>query len=227
MPPKPAPVLVFDVNETLLDLQALEPVFESVFGEARALRDWFSELILYSQTLTLTGCYRPFNELAAAVLRMRGEVTGVAVSDADVAALGEAIRAMPAHEDAAAGLTRLQEAGLRLVTLTNAPPAAGPSPLDKAGIAHFFEAHFSVDEVRQFKPAAAVYRRVASHLGVELGDLCLVACHVWDTIGAQAAGCQGAFIRRPGNAVLHIRDTPAPDFTADDLHNLATQMGCP
>jgi hypothetical protein len=60
-------------------------VFESVFGEARALRDWFSELILYSQTLTLTGCYRPFNELAAAVLRMRGEVTGVAVSDADVA----------------------------------------------------------------------------------------------------------------------------------------------
>jgi 2-haloacid dehalogenase len=39
-PPSPS-VLVFDVNETLLDITALEPVFAQVFGDPRVLREWF------------------------------------------------------------------------------------------------------------------------------------------------------------------------------------------
>ena len=226
MSPRPAPVLVFDVNETLLDLRVLEPFFNELFGEPRALRDWFAELILYSQTLTVAGYYRPFNELAAAVLRMRGAVAGVEITDAHTRSLGEAIRRMPAHPDVAPGLRRLREAGFRLVTLTNSPPSAGPSPLEGAGVADYFEDHFSVDAVGAFKPAPACYHQVARRLGVGTGDLCLVACHVWDTIGAQALGCQGAFVRRPGNAVIDVAEVPTPDFIADDLISLATQLGC-
>jgi 2-haloacid dehalogenase len=32
------PLIVFDVNETLLDLQAMEPIFERIFAEKRAMR---------------------------------------------------------------------------------------------------------------------------------------------------------------------------------------------
>jgi 2-haloacid dehalogenase len=32
------PLIAFDVNETLLDLQSMEPVFERIFGEKRAMR---------------------------------------------------------------------------------------------------------------------------------------------------------------------------------------------
>jgi 2-haloacid dehalogenase len=32
------PLIVFDVNETLPDLQALEPTFERIFGEKGAMR---------------------------------------------------------------------------------------------------------------------------------------------------------------------------------------------
>jgi 2-haloacid dehalogenase len=36
------PLIVFDVNETLLDLQTMEPIFERIFGERQAMRLWFA-----------------------------------------------------------------------------------------------------------------------------------------------------------------------------------------
>jgi 2-haloacid dehalogenase len=36
--------LVFDVNETLLDVAALDPLFERLFGDSRARVEWFLTL---------------------------------------------------------------------------------------------------------------------------------------------------------------------------------------
>ena len=215
------PIIVFDVNETLLDITTLEPLFQRVFGDAAVMREWFAQLVLYSQTLTLSGRYTPFGEIAAGVIRMVGETRNVAVGDDDVAELRRRIGSMPAHPDVAPALAKLRDAGFRLVTLTNSPPSAAPTPLDKAGIAEFFEASHSVDSVGRFKPAPETYRLVAEAHGVATGDLCLVACHVWDTIGAQAAGCYGALVTRPGNAVLHAPETPVPAIVATDLGAIA------
>ena len=38
-------VIVCDVNETLLDLGSLEPHFKQVFGDGRALQDWFATVL--------------------------------------------------------------------------------------------------------------------------------------------------------------------------------------
>ena len=70
------PLLVFDVNETLLDIEALAPHFQRIYGDAGVLREWFAQLILYSEAITLTGNYVPFGELAGAVAQqalLRGE----------------------------------------------------------------------------------------------------------------------------------------------------------
>ena len=64
------PFIVFDVNETLLDLESLTPTFERIFGDRLALRRWFAELILYSEALTLAGIYVPFTDIGGAVLNM-------------------------------------------------------------------------------------------------------------------------------------------------------------
>jgi 2-haloacid dehalogenase len=61
-------------------------------------------------------------------------------------------------------------------------------------------------------------------MGVAISELCLVACHFWDTIGAQAAGCRGALIRRPHNAILPATEVPIPDFVSSDLTDLADQI---
>ena len=47
-------VLVFDVNETLIDIESMTPLFERVFGDPQAMREWFNQLVLYSMTATLS-----------------------------------------------------------------------------------------------------------------------------------------------------------------------------
>jgi 2-haloacid dehalogenase len=59
--------------------------------------------------------------------------------------------------------------------------------------------------------------QVANGLGVAESDICMVVCHFWDTIGAQASGCRAALILRPGNALLPASGAPLPDIVADDL----------
>ncbi|HBB83587.1 MAG TPA: haloacid dehalogenase type II [Sulfitobacter sp.] len=221
---KPVSTIVFDVNETLLDITTLEPLFARVFGDALVLREWFAELILYSQTMTLSGRYAPFGALAGGVLRMVGANKAVAVTDDDVAELKSLIGSMPAHPDVAPALRKLREAGFRLVTLTNSPPSPAPTPLEKAGIADYFDRSFSVDEVAQFKPHPATYQMVAGALDLQTDDLCMVACHLWDTIGAQAAGCQGAFLTRPNNNLIKAENVPQPHYLSDDLVDLAKQI---
>lgn len=215
-------ILVFDVNETLIDITTIEPLFERLFGDRRVMREWFAQLVLYSQATTIAGAYTPFGALGAGVLRMLGAIHGIAIDDADVAELSERVGSMPALPDAAAALRRLSDAGFRLVTLTNsAPPADGPTPLERAGLAPFFERSFSVHEVRRAKPAPETYRMVAEALGVEMDALCLVAAHAWDTIGAEGAGCAAALVMSPGNAPLDVENVPQPQIVAPTLTAVA------
>jgi 2-haloacid dehalogenase len=218
-------LLIFDVNETLLDLESLEPLFERLFGDRRCLREWFGQLILYSMTASLAARYTDFFTLAAGVLQMVGQVHGVAVDDADVGELRAGLLCMPPHPDVEPALRRLHDAGFRMVTLTNSPAgSSGGSPLQRAALAHHFEHNFSVDERRVFKPAAAVYQMVSDRMQVPARACCMVAAHVWDTIGAQAVGMTGAFIRRRGNAVLNVPGVVPPTWSAEDLGGLADQL---
>jgi len=217
-------IIVFDVNETLLDIDTLTPLFTRVFGKQRVLREWFAQLVLYSQTMTLSGLYTPFGELGVGALQMVADIRQVTLTDDDINEFKERMSALPAHPDAAPALTRLRDAGFRLVTLTNSASSAPPTPLEKAGLSQYFEQHFSIETVGKFKPAPGTYQLVADTLAVDTSDLCLVACHLWDTIGAQAAGCRGAFLTRPYNAMLNAPNVPVPDLTSSDLSTLADQI---
>ena len=225
MSSKPSPsIIVFDVNETLLDIDTFAPLFAWLFGDDKILREWFAQLVLYSQTMTLSGLYTPFGELGVGALQMTADIHQVTLTDDDINEFKQRMADMPAHPDAIPALTKLRTVGFRLVTLTNSASNASNTPLEKAGLNEFFEQSFSVETVEKFKPAPETYQMVAKELSVEMSDLCLVACHLWDTIGAQAAGCQGAFVTRPYNAMLPASNVPTPDFMAADLVTLAEQI---
>jgi len=215
-------VMVFDVNETLLDIEYLSPVFERLFGQVWVLREWFNQVILYSNVMSLTGTYNTFFELARGVLQMLGTIHDVSVRASDIDELHARFVTMPAHRDVLPGLQLLAQAGFRLVTFTNSPYDPKNHRLRHAGIAERFERHFSVDSVRRFKPAAQGYRFVAEELDSEPGSLCMVAAHVWDTIGAQTVGYSGALVTRPGNAPLLVPRLPQPQIIASDLPGVAT-----
>jgi 2-haloacid dehalogenase len=219
------PVLVFDVNETLIDIDAMAPLFDEIFGDARVMREWFGQVVMYSMTTALSGCYVDFFTLGQGMLRMLGDIHGIAISDADVERIKQAMLTMPPHSDVGDGLAALHHNGFRLVTLTNSPPNPdGPSPLESAGLGGYFERQFSVDACRTYKPARHVYDYVCHELQVAPADCMMVAAHVWDTIGAQSAGFSGALITRPGNAPLPLDGLPQPTLIADDLRQLAQQL---
>ena len=41
------PLTVFDLSETLLDLDTMNPVFQRTFGDRSAMRLWFANFIMY------------------------------------------------------------------------------------------------------------------------------------------------------------------------------------
>lgn len=217
------PLLIFDVNETLLDIDALQPHFRRMFGDDDVLREWFAQLILYSETITLAGTYAPFGELAGAVLRMIGTTWKVQISDQDVQIIKEAVATMPPHAEVRAALQSLKDSGYRLFTLTNNPKATCERQLKHAGIRDLFDELYSVDDnVHRYKPAPEVYRMVQSSLDVPASQLLLIACHTWDIIGAAAQGWQTALILRPGNAVLGVAGQPT--YVAENLDELIGQL---
>jgi 2-haloacid dehalogenase len=218
-------VLVFDVNETLIDIESIAPLFGELFGDERVLREWFGQLVMYSMTAALAEYYVDFFTLGQGVLHMLAEIYRVDITDDDVDRLQARMRTMPAHPDVADGLTALRDNGFRLVTLTNSPHIPGAqTPLENAGLADFFEQQFSVESCRAFKPSPSVYRYVCQPLDVAPADCMMVAAHVWDTLGAQNVGFRSALITRPGNAPLPVDGLPQPDLVVSDLRELAEQL---
>lgn len=215
-------VLVFDVNETLLDVGALEPVFAQVFGDGRVLRDWFANVLLYSNVVTLAGPYSDFGSVGGAALDMTAAIRGVTLSAEARAMILQGMLTLPPHPDVLEGLTALREAGFRMVTLTNSAPAAVTRQLANAGLDGFFERSFSVDTVSRFKPAREPYEHVARELGLGTGDLRLVAAHAWDVLGALQAGLAAVFLARPGHSLFPLG--PRPDVVAANLIEAAQRI---
>jgi 2-haloacid dehalogenase len=217
-------IVVFDVNETLLDIESITPFFEEKFGDRNVLREWYNQLILYSNAITLAGHYETFFALGQRVFEMLGTIYGVSIEPADLEKLRSSMLSMPAHKDVPEGLQLLKEAGFRLMTLKNSPPSDGGTPLERAGLGPFIERQFSVDPVRKFKPAPEIYRLITENLNVAPSTICFVSAHSWDNLGAQSVGFYAGFVARAGNATFPVRGLPQPDVIAPDLVEMANRM---
>jgi 2-haloacid dehalogenase len=216
------PLIVFDVNETLLDLRKLEPIFERVFGDKSALRLWFANLILYSAALTVAGVYVSFTDIGAAVMKMLADTRGIKINEQDKKELMDKFSTMPPYPEVPAALRKLRDAGFRLFCLTDNLLEVQTRQLTQGGVVDLFERRFSADGVKHHKPSRQAYAYVEKELGAKPSDLCMIACHTWDTLGAVAAGWQAALIKRVGNDVLGVG--PQPQFVGNDLNDVADQL---
>jgi 2-haloacid dehalogenase len=215
-------VLVFDVNETLLNVKALTPHFQRLFGDGEALSQWFAQLLQTAFVVTMTSNYRDFGTCARHALEVVAARRGKTIKEADREAVIAGVLSLPPHPEAAGALERLRTAGFRLATLTNSAPNALAAQLANAGLAGFFERALSVDAVRKFKPDPAVYHMAATELGVPTDQLRLIAAHNWDTTGAIRAGCRAAFVARPGMVLGPLDEQP--DIIGRDLAQVADQI---
>jgi 2-haloacid dehalogenase len=213
-----ARVCVFDVNETLLDLGALDPHFERVFGDASVRQVWFGQFLTSWLTAMVTGMYREFGTIGGTALEMVAERQGVELSDEDKQQILGGIQELPPHPEVEESLGRLREAGLRLATLTNSTQRVADAQIDNSGLRGYFDQVLSADTVQRLKPAPEPYRMAADSLGVEVGQVRLVAAHAWDVAGAMRAGCAAAFVARSGMVLNPLFERP--DVVGADLREV-------
>lgn len=221
VPARPA-VLLFDVNETLLNLQPLEDSIDTVLLENGASRLWFTTMLQYSLVMTVSGQYKALGEIGAATLQMMARNREVVLSEADAKEALKPMLSLPAHGDVRRALEQLKASGFRMATLTNSSTSACKAQLASAGIADLFERQLSVETTGKFKPHRDVYQWAATEMGVAPADCMLVAAHAWDVAGAAWAGMQTAFIERAGSQLFPLAQ--APTLSASDLDGLLKQL---
>jgi 2-haloacid dehalogenase len=215
-------VIAFDVNETLLDLSALDEPFEQTFGDAAMRQQWFALMLQVSFVGGLTDGYIDFSAAQHAAFLMLAERLGVGVTDDDASSMVERMSSLPAHPEAAAALQRLRDTDLTVVALTNSVASVAEAQLTNAAIREHFDGVMSADSVAHLKPAPQPYARVAEAYRVGLGEVRLVAAHWWDVAGAMRAGCQAAFVARP--AMVLSPAWPRPDIVEADLTGVVRRI---
>jgi 2-haloacid dehalogenase len=194
-----ASVIAFDVNETLLDLHALDEPFEVLLGRAALRPQWFTLMLQIAFTGGLTGQYVNFTTAQRAALAMLAKREGVPLAADDIDGLVGRMSSLPPHPEVPGALAALARTRLRLVALTNSVQHVAEAQLASAGLSEFFEAVISADSTGHLKPAPQSYRAVAERCGVPVGAV---------RAGAMAAGCQAAFVARPGMVLSPLGDSP-------------------
>lgn len=219
----PYRAILFDVNETLLDMSPLKQAVGKAFGQPAAFRQWFGLLLQYSLVDTLTGQYHDFGTIAEAALDMAANMLEQkCLKPAERRRIIALFKELPPHKDVPKGLAMLQDAGYALVAFTNSPRRVLDEQLDYAGIISYFEQGLSVEMVRRYKPDGHTYRAAVQHLGVAPAEALLVAAHGWDVAGAQHAGLDAAFLDRPGQTLYPL--APPPTYLGETLVDVARQL---
>jgi 2-haloacid dehalogenase len=215
-------LLVFDVNETLLDMSPLRIDFEDVFGSGDAMGEWFARLLHGSLVANQLDDYRAFGVIGVEALLSMAEKRGVTLDEATATELVTRLAILPAHLDVIPALERLLDAGFRTAALTNGSTKAANVQIENAGLHTFIQRVVSVEEVRRFKPDPAAYRHVAQVMDLHVSQTMLISAHDWDVAGAMSAGASAAFVRRPGS--MWSLPVETPEVVGADLREIADRL---
>ena len=203
-------VIFFDINETLLDMQAIKTGLASVLNGDETLVDlWFANLLHHSLVDVASGQFHDFIDIGAAALTMVAHSKDISVDEATTKdIIKQHITRLPAHDDVVPTLKALQSAGVTLVALSNSSKAGLDAQLEFANIKPYFSHVLSVESVRTYKPHAAVYHWACQQANVKNEDAMMVAAHGWDVSGAKATGMQTVFVERSGKMVYPLGIAP-------------------
>jgi 2-haloacid dehalogenase len=220
---RPAKVIFFDVNGTLLDMSKLKKAIVEAFGNKQAFNQWFLLLLQHSLVDTVTATYHEFGVIGDAALDMTANMLEEKpLKSSKKRELLALMTQLEVYPDVPEGLDRLLQAGYRLIALTNSTQRVLDQQLKQAGIIGYFEQGLSIDSVQRYKPHTEVYHMAARQAGVTPAGAILIAAHGWDIAGALLAGLKAGFIARPNQTLYPL--APPPTYIGRDLVDLAKQI---
>jgi 2-haloacid dehalogenase len=216
-------VCMFDQYGTVVDMQkglteVATPYLQGKgwTGRPDAFVTWWRRTHFENSMIDalLHSTHTSYREIGERAVDYTLERAGISHTQAEVAALVEAIVRLQPFPDVPEALARLRSR-YKLVVLSN----GDPDMLEAAKAWHKvpFDEVISVATAQSFKPHVATYTKAAGILGVRMDQVLFVANHAFDCIGAKAAGMRTAFIdrrNRPFGATPYQPDIRVPDMAS-------------
>ena len=167
--------------------------------------------------------HTPYREIGRQSVDSTLERAGIPHTMDEVNILVSQIERLRPFDDVVAGLQTLKNHGLHLVVLSNGDPDMLDRGVAYSGTAHLFDRVISVATAASFKPDEATYRTATELLDIRPGEVCFVANHMFDCVGAKSAGMRTAFVDRRERPFGN--DKYPPDAIVHDFAELATVLG--
>ena len=217
--------LIFDVNETLLDLEPLKNNINTALENENAAEVWFAQLLQYSLVETITGTYHDFTEIAAAIFKLNAQKHEKEFSDKQVNEILGVINKLEPYPEVREALASLKQAGFQLIAFSNGKPSVLKDQLEYAKLDGYFHEVLSVEGIRKYKPHPDAYAYALKESNSVAENSIMIASHCWDITGAQRAGLRTAFIQRPGKFPFPLAEKSTFEFS--DLGALAMEFSLP
>lgn len=214
--------LAFDMYGTLVDPLRIWKQLEQYIRDDDALHVaevWRQKQLEYTFRLTVMEQYEDFEQVTRKALDYALKAVGRELEAHQKDALMEQYNDLERFEDVEEGLSRLKEAGHKMVVFSNGTPTMLEAIMDHEQLTPYFEGYVSVNEIEVYKPSPKVYRHVAERLGRPIGEVRLISSNPFDDIGAETAGMQAAWVDRSGG--LFDALGPRPEMVVGTLTELA------
>jgi 2-haloacid dehalogenase len=215
-------VIMFDVYDTLLNMEEAERKVNALLDSKRGYAIWFEMFMEYCFVDNCTGQFNKFGAIAAATMKMAGNYLGKVVADKDIAAVMELLKHLPLNEAVQDGLSALADQKFRTGALTNSPQKTVQDRMHLTGLISYFEVVLSAEQVQKYKPSLEVYHWACKQLKVDPQQVLMVSTHGWDIAGAAKAGLQTAYLSKPNQVLYELG--PKPDLICSDLCDLSNQL---
>ncbi|HEX4248805.1 MAG TPA: HAD-IA family hydrolase [Pseudonocardia sp.] len=198
-------VVLLDVFDTLLQVEALRSRFVDVGRPEHELELFFARTLRDGMALTLAGGAPPFVEVARSALIC---TTGRRLSEAAVQHVLAGFQELPPHPDVEPALIMLAKAKVPAYAFTHGSADVVREALDRAQLRSYLRGVLSAEEIGSFKPPPTVYHWACERVGAEPGRTALVAAHSWDIHGAVRAGLLAGFTTRLEGGMSDVFDAP-------------------
>ena len=188
---------VFDAYGTLFDVHsAVRSCAINVGPQADRLSEiWRAKQLEYTWVLTLSGVYENFETLTAQALDFALEKCGIYDISlrADLLAAYDQVAAFPEVKET---LRSLKAKGAKLAILSNGTPRMLNAAVANAGLSGLFDALFSVDTIKKFKPDKSTYALACDGLKLRPNEISFQSSNRWDIAGATQFGFRAVWINR-------------------------------
>ena len=196
------------------------PAVEKVYPERgmEFTKAWRAKQFEYGFLRSITQQHADFFRVTEDALVYTAEAMKLPLSPADKEILMNAYLSLTPWPDAVAGLQKLKERGIKIITIANFSPKMLRDNADKAGITQYFDELLSTQANATYKPDPRAYDLGLQRLGLKKEEVVFAAFGGWDAYGAKSFGYPTYWVNR-FNLPVERLDVKA-DATSPDMAGL-------